>query len=111
MSLEAEPAPFEVYCLNVTLFVEEERREEFLRCIQANQNGTLAPEDLCLQYTWGEDETCRNTFHFQVQYIGSEGLEAKWEKFAEWEKFAKSDLFTAPPNLMLFKSVTTGRKA
>jgi hypothetical protein len=41
-----------VFSLNVALYVKEDRREEFIKCIQANQEGTLSAEPLALQYDW-----------------------------------------------------------
>ena len=102
----------EKFCLNVTLYVKPERREEFIACILANQEGTLTTEPLCLLYTWGEDTKNPNTFHFQEAYIGEEGLEAhrKAAHFLKWEEFASSDPFTKPPVLMFFKSVGNDSK-
>lgn len=52
-SLSTNPLPTTgVFSLNVALYVKEERREEFIKCIQANQEGTLTAEPLALQYDW-----------------------------------------------------------
>ena len=55
-----------LFLLNVTLKVKPERREEFIACIKANQQGTLANEPLAVLYQWGESTTEPDTFHFQV---------------------------------------------
>lgn len=79
------------YALNVNLYVKEERREEFLKCILENQRGTMTDEPLAVLYDFGsrpptilrvcyapsgadvrcatkpgESDTERNTFHFQA---------------------------------------------
>jgi quinol monooxygenase YgiN len=38
------------YCLNVTLKVKVDRRDEFLSCIKGNEVGTLTQEPLALMY-------------------------------------------------------------
>ena len=38
--------------------------------------GTLTKEPLAVEYTYGEDETTRNTFHFHEKYKGRAGFEA-----------------------------------
>ena len=43
---EGKAAP--TFCLNVTLKVKAERREEFIACIKANEEGTLKTEPLAL---------------------------------------------------------------
>lgn len=102
----------EKFCLNVTLCVKAERRDEFIACILANQEGTLTTEPLCLLYTWGEDTTTPNTFYFQEAYVGKEGFEAhtKSPHFAKWEEFANSEPFTEPPRVNFFKSVGNDTK-
>jgi quinol monooxygenase YgiN len=105
-------APDRIYCLNVTLFVKEDRREEFLNCIAANQTGTLSSEPNCLQYAWGEDESTRNTFHFHEQYVNKEGFHehTRTKHFADWEKFAGTEPFTQAPVVRFFYVESTGRK-
>lgn len=100
------------FCLNVTLFVKEDRREEFLRCIAANQAGTLSTEPNCVQYAWGEDESTRNTFYFHEQYKNKEGFHehTRSPHFAEWEKFASTDPFTQAPIVSFFNVAFDGRK-
>ena len=46
-----------LFCLNVKLCIKPERREEFLKCIEANAHGTRTTEKLAVEYTWGEDTT------------------------------------------------------
>lgn len=63
-------------------------------------------------YTWGEDTTTPNAFHFQEAYIGKEGFEAHTQAphFANWEVFAKSDPFTQPPAVVFFKTIGNDTK-
>lgn len=98
----AEDGP--LYCLNVELKVQPERRDEFLECIRNNQDNTLASEPLAVTYLFGEDETTPNTFHFFEQYRGVEGFNAhtQTEHFAVWETFASSEPFTAPPRVAFY---------
>ena len=44
-----------------------------------------------MEYTYGEDETTRNTFHFHEKYKGRAGFEAhtKAPHFAVYVKFAR----------------------
>merc|ERR1712146_186577 len=79
----------ELYCLNGRACVKPERREEFLKTIEANRNTTLAEEPLAVKYVIGEDQDTPNTFHFFEQYKGKAGFEAhtKAPHFPNWEKF------------------------
>jgi len=100
--LDRPDAP--LYCLNVCLRVKPERRAEFLRCISANQLGTLTTEPLAVTYVYGEDETEGGTFRFFEQYVGRDGFDAhrRTPHFANWEEFAATDPFTAPPEVRFF---------
>jgi len=93
-----------LFCLNVCLHIKPERREEFLDCIRANQEGTLTTEPLAVTYIYGEDETTPDTWRFFEQYVGKEGFEAhaKTPHFAVWEAFASTDPFSAPPDVNFF---------
>ena len=93
-----------LYCLNVQLDVKLERREEFLKCIRANQRGTLSAEKLAVTYLWGEDERTPNTFHFFEQYVGKQGFLEHTDAphFKDWEVFAGTDPFTAPPKVSFY---------
>lgn len=95
-----------LFCLNVCLRVKPERREEFLDCIRANQEGTLATEPLAVTYAYGEDESTPNTWRFFEQYLGKAGFEAhtQTDHFAAWEAFASSEPspFSAPPEVRFF---------
>ena len=62
-----------LFCLNVCLRVKPERREEFLDCIRANQEGTLTTEPLAVTYAYGEDESTPDTWRFFEQYVGKAG--------------------------------------
>lgn len=96
------------YCLNVALFVKEERRNEFLECIENNQQGTLSTESDVLQYSWGEDTDERNTFHFHEQYVNRGGFEEHRASphFKVWEAFATGEPspFTRAPEVKFFVS-------
>jgi quinol monooxygenase YgiN len=95
------------YCLNVTIWVKPERREEFLACIKQNQTGTLSTEPLVRGYTWGESTSEPNTFYFQEQFASEEGFIAHTQTphFAVWKEFADSDPFTKPPEVKFFREV------
>ena len=95
------------YGLLVTLRVKPSRREEFLRCIRANREGTLRTEPLALLYQWGESATELNTFYFQEAYKGKAGFEAhtRTAHFAAWEEFAATDPFTAAPEVCFFNAM------
>jgi len=99
----------ERFCLNVNLYIREERREEFLRCTLNNQNNSLQ-EPACLQFTWGEDTKVPNSFYFHEAYQGEQGFDAHCSTphFAVWEAFAGSEPspFTQPPQVVFFKTQT-----
>ena len=96
-----------LYCLSCCLRVKPERREEFLDCIRANQQGTLSNEPLAATYVLGEDESAPDTWRFFEQYIGREGFEAhtRTPHFAAWEAFAATEPFSAPPEVR-FRYIT-----
>lgn len=106
--MTSKEQPKKKYCLNVTLYVKPERREEFLAVIKQNQEGTLKNEPLVLVYDWGEDLKEPNTFHFQEQYQGEEGFIAHTQSshFAHWKRFAEEgeSPFTKPPVLSFFET-------
>ena len=93
-----------LYCVNVCLRVKPERRDEFIDCIRANQEGTLTSEPLAVTYVFGEDETTPDTWRFFEQYVGREGFEAHTQTthFAAWKAFASTDPFTSPPEVRTF---------
>jgi quinol monooxygenase YgiN len=95
------------FCLNVSVFVKPERREEFLKCIVANQMGTLSSEPLAIEYLWGEDVDTLNTFHFFEKYEGRAGFEAHTQSphFANWLEFERTDPFTEPTRVVFFEEV------
>lgn len=92
------------YCLHVCLCVKPERRDEFLKCIQDNQRGTMTTEPLAVLYLFGEDETSPNKFHFFEAYKGRAGFEAhtKAPHFADWEKFVATDPLSAEPQVQFY---------
>lgn len=94
----------DIFAVNVGLFVKEERRDEFLACIAANQAGTTGSEPLALQYDWGESTAERNSFYFHEEYRGVAGFEAHCASphFAAWEAFAATDPFTRAPEVQQF---------
>ena len=87
------------YCVNVNLYVKPERREEFLRVIRINAQGTRTKEPLNIAYTWGESVNEPNTFHFQEQFMGEEGFVAHTQAphFEVWKQFADAEV-TVPFN-------------
>ena len=93
-----------VYRLNVILRIKPDRREDFLACILANQQGTMENEPLALSYVFGEDDESTNTFHFAESYKGKEGFEAHCASphFAAWEEFVNTDPFTQAPEVYKF---------
>mmetsp|Transcript_27926 Transcript_27926/g.54973 ORF Transcript_27926/g.54973 Transcript_27926/m.54973 type:complete len:142 (+) Transcript_27926:42-467(+) len=97
----------EKFCLNVTLYVKPEKREQCIKAFIDNQNGTLSTEPLCLQYTWGESTTQPNTFHFQEAYKGEDGFKAHTQTphFKRWEEVAKTEPFSKPPEVSFFVSM------
>ena len=62
-----------------------------VRTAYRGTTGTLTKEPLAVEYTYGEDETTRNTFHFHEKYKGRAGFEAhtKAPHFAVYVKFAR----------------------
>ena len=96
-----------VFCLNVNLYIQNDRRAEFIEVIKKNQQGTLSCEPLAKEYVWGESTTERNTFYFQEQYFGKEGFDfhIKTPHFADWEKFAATNPFSKPPEIFFFEAM------
>ena len=93
-----------VFCLNVTLVVKPERREEFLGKILADQEGTLRDEPDALLFLVGEDTAVRNTFYLHEEYVGEAGFEAhkRAPHFAPWQAFCDSNPFVAPPQVCFY---------
>ena len=93
-----------VRCLNVTMRVRPERREEFLRSILADQAGTLANEPLALRFLVGESWTVDNMFYLHEQYVGEQGFEAhlRAPHFKPWQKFVDSEPFIEPLEVSFF---------
>ena len=91
--------------LSVTVRVKPSRREEFIRCIKANQKATLATEPLAVSYEIGESTTEKNTWHFQESYRGRAGFEAHLvaPHFKAWEAFTDTDPFTAKTEVDFFE--------
>lgn len=99
------------FCLHVELCIKPEIRDEFLKVIENNANGSNNDEPLCLQYVYGENTDVPNTFVFHEEYKGAddgkEGFEAHQgaPHFAAWEEFAGTDPFTKPPVVNFFKTL------
>ena len=93
----------QLYCLNATLRIKAERRDDFLSCIQTAQVETHK-EPGAVAYLFGEDEETANTFHVHQEYQGREGLEAhrKTPHYEAWRRFAATDPFSAPPEAWSF---------
>ena len=62
------------YCLNVNLYIKQERRDEFLKVIKQNAQGSRTNEPKCRLYIYGESTTSPNTFHFQEIYDDKDGF-------------------------------------
>mmetsp|Transcript_25417 Transcript_25417/g.31316 ORF Transcript_25417/g.31316 Transcript_25417/m.31316 type:complete len:257 (+) Transcript_25417:40-810(+) len=101
-----------LFCLNVKLCIDPTLRDEFLKVIDNNQNGSRTAEPLCLQYDYGECTSTENTFYFHEEYKGDdngkEGFDAHASSphFAAWEEFASNgNPFTEPPVVQKFVSI------
>jgi quinol monooxygenase YgiN len=109
----AAPVPIDrvAYCLNVELCIQPEVREEFLRVIRNNQNGSRNPtlEPHCLQYDFGESVERPNSFYFHEQYMGKEGFQAHTvaPHFVAWEAFAATEPFTKPPVVSFYTTTSS----
>lgn len=99
------------FCVTVNLYPKSEVREEFLKVIANNKQGTDKTESLALQYTFGESTTEANTFYFHEQYSGDddgkEGFDAHASSphFADWESFVNTDPFAKPPEVYFSKII------
>lgn len=106
LSASDEGVSAPVVALNVILRIKPEVREKFLEVILNNQKGTLDKElePLALEYTFGEDSSEPNTFHFHEKYLGEEGIAAHnaAPHFLVWEEFAQTNPFTSPPEVYKF---------
>jgi (4S)-4-hydroxy-5-phosphonooxypentane-2,3-dione isomerase len=110
---EPTPVPMRpAYCLNVQLCIQPEARDEFLKVILNNQQGSRK-EPLCLQYDVGENIQTPNVFHFHEQYTGKDdgkegfNAHAAAPHFAVWEEFASkgAGVFTKDPVVHFFRTV------
>ena len=93
----AAPTEPPVLCLNVRFTVKPERRDEFLREIDADQRGTMSNEPLAKVMLVGEDVSAPNTFHLHEQFCcGREGFKAHLAAphFQPWQAFVDSEPFT-----------------
>jgi len=108
----------ESFGLNVNLYPKASVRDDFLKVISGNKQGTDTIEELALQYTYGESTTIdgisegsANTFHFHEQYKGKdhgkEGFDvhASMPHFAAWEEFVQTDPFEKDPEVFFFKII------
>jgi quinol monooxygenase YgiN len=98
------------YCLNVILYPNPARREEFIACIKNNQQNTLDKdkEPKALVYTFGESTSEPNVFHFQEVYEDEDGFKhhTKTPHFAAWEEFASSEnAFVKDPVIHFFEAM------
>jgi quinol monooxygenase YgiN len=99
----------DAYCLNVNLYIKQERRKEFIEIIKQNAQGSRTTEPKCKLYVWGESTSTPNLFHFQEIYDDKEGFQQHQSSahFAKWAAFASSDPspFTKPPEVMFFEEI------
>ena len=107
------PVPMRpAYCLNVQLCIQPDVRDEFLKVILNNQEGSRK-EPLCLQYDFGENIQTPNVFHFHEQYTGEEdgkeGFNAHTAAphFAVWDEFASkgAGVFVKDPVVNFFRTI------
>ena len=98
-------APKAAFCVTVNLYPKAELRDEFLKVIGNNKQGTDITEPLALQYTYGESTSASNVFHFHEQYVGNDGgkegfdAHAASAHFKDWEGFAGTDPFAKEPEV------------
>ena len=67
------------FAVNLKFSIKDDRRNDFLSLIQANQQKTLDLEDQSLQYVVGEDATETNTFYLHEQFTSLEGFQREAE--------------------------------
>lgn len=92
----------------MTVYVNPSRREDFLKAIKINFEGTTRNEPLNRLYNFGESVNEPNTFHFQEQFASKEGFieHTKSPHFQIWEQFAQSEgAFTQPPKIDFFEQI------
>ena len=84
-----------------------------VRTAYRGTTGTLTKEPLAVEYTYGEDETTRNTFHFHEKYKGRAGFEAhtKAPHFAVYVKFARGRVTSGTSGHSAATARTRGRGA
>ena len=99
-------------CLNVKVQVEPKAREEFLKVIQMNQEGSVDTEALCSQFVFGESLDQRNEFYIHEQYVGKEGgmegmnAHKLTKHFAAYSKFSwAGNSWTELPVVQKFNSI------
>lgn len=99
---------FKKYCLNVTIYVKPDKRDEFIQVMSQNAAGTRT-EPLNIQFTWGESQSTPNVFHIQEQFVSKEAVDAhvKTEHFLKWAAFASdSDSpFEKPYEIYAFEEI------
>ena len=96
-----------VRCLNVKMRVRPERRDEFLKSILADQEGTLTNEPLALAFLVGEAWATEGIFYLHEQYLGEAGFQAHLNAphFAPWQKFVDSQPFFEPLEVSFYDKI------
>jgi quinol monooxygenase YgiN len=101
MSMTATTGPFAV---NVKCGLKPDRRDEFLRVIQADAVGTIQTEPGALQFTLGCDNSDANVFYFHEQYQAKRDFDyhCTTAHFLAWKAFRATEPFTLGPIVEFF---------
>merc|ERR1712194_498425 len=83
------------FTLNISISVKEERRDEFHTLIRNNQKQSLAVEEGCIKFVFGEDKEKTNTFHFHEEYVNEDAFNKHFETphVKIWIDFTQTDPF------------------
>lgn len=94
--------------LVVRICVKNERREDFLAAMMADQRGALTTEPLAVTYLFGEDTENPNVFHMFERYLSRAGFEehAKSPSYKAWADFKATDPFTEPTQVKYLNIVS-----
>jgi quinol monooxygenase YgiN len=91
------------YCLNVTSYVKEAYRNEFIRLMILHQQSSLL-ETQCIQFDWGVSTTDPNIFHQHEQFEDRAGLDyhTTTDHFATFMRFNKQEPYTKTQDVYHF---------
>jgi quinol monooxygenase YgiN len=95
------------FALNVKCGLKPDRRDEFLRVIQADAVKTIQTEPGALQFTLGCDNSDANVFYFHEQYQTKSDFEhhCSTAHFLAWKEFCATEPFTLSPIVEFFHCV------